>query len=43
MSESFPRRARLWRYLGYAAGAVPHKTGLGSLPNIAATDLTFGP
>jgi hypothetical protein len=22
MSESFPRRARLWRYLGYAAGAV---------------------
>ena len=22
MSEGFPRRARLWRYLGYAAGAV---------------------
>lgn len=22
MSETFPRRARLWRYLGYAAGAV---------------------
>src|SRR5262245_66222550 len=22
MSEDFPRRARLWRYLGYAAGAV---------------------
>ena len=22
MSESFPRRARLWRYLGYAAGAL---------------------
>ena len=30
-------------YGGYAASAVPHKTGLGSLPNVASTALTFGP
>ena len=30
-------------YGGYAASAVPLKTPIGSLPNTAATDLTFSP